>query len=910
MTEREPPDEAKPRNGTGDGPLEGAPLGPGQTPKNLTKNAAKEVPEGDAALDPSVVPVAGDAVVVSGDAGPRDRTESAPDATRLSETSLLPMPEPEGLSPGRVIGGRYRVTSKIGSGAMGEVYRADDLRLQQDVALKFLPDAFNRDENRLSRFVGEAKHARRVSHANVCRVHDIGEHQGRTFLSMEYVDGDDLSTLLRRVGRLPEERATELARQLCAGLEAAHKAGILHRDLKPGNVMIDSRGVLKILDFGLATATLEVHGAEVRAGTPAYMAPEQLAGESVTVRSDIYALGLVLYQMFTGQPAFKASSIRELADLQRQSAVEDPSSIVETLDPAIGRAISMCLDHDPTRRPASALEVAAMLPGGDPLAAALAAGETPSPELVASAGSSGGVPAVQAVSWALAALIALGLFVGMLPRISMIEMAPLDKPTPVLADQAERTLAELGYDAAPRDRAYAFDFYEEYVHEIRRLDLSRDRWARLRAPRPAAIDFWYRQSPQILRPRSPSQRVTMWDPLMSAPGEIAVRLSPLGQLRELVVYARTDEQGESLWAPSPDRAIDAEALFRAADLNMERFEPVEPRRLPGASFDTRRAWRGVYPESPRVEIRVEAAWLEGLPVAFRIIEDRWARASIAGPDQGWTPGADERLVRAVVVGLLLVISIVMARMNLSRRRGDRRGALILALFVSGTELFARLLSAHLAPDLASLPGTIKSIAGPAFMNGALIWFFYIALEPHVRRVWPQTLIAWSRVLEGRLGDRLVAEHTLVGLALGASAMLLSSVALFAWSWMGAEATAPRVSTEAVLALNGVRFALGVLAGVPVQALLLVTPIVLGLVVLRLFFKRTWVAVGVFALAQGALWSTQFDGFNLGVLGMMCLVGALSAAVMVRFGLLALLVGAGVYLLLDQSPMTSELNWYT
>ena len=212
--------------------------------------------------------------------------------------------------PGTLLTGRYRVITMIGRGGMGEVYRASDLKLKQPVALKFLPEAVAAKPGLLDRFHGEVRIARQVSHPNVCRVYDIGEAEGSAFISMEYVDGEDLGGLLRRIGRLPHDKAVEIARKLCAGLAAAHAKGVLHRDLKPANIMIDGRGQVLIMDFGLAALADQVAGAEVRNGTPAYMAPEQLAGKEVSERSDIYALGLVLYEVFTGQRAFKTTDRR------------------------------------------------------------------------------------------------------------------------------------------------------------------------------------------------------------------------------------------------------------------------------------------------------------------------------------------------------------------------------------------------------------------------------------------------------------------------------------------------------------------------------------------------------------------------------------------------------------------------
>src|SRR6516225_5437768 len=202
--------------------------------------------------------------------------------------------------PGTVLAGRYRIAGLLGRGGMGEVYRATDLTLGQAVALKFLPENLARDERALARFYNEVRMARQVTHPNVCRVYDIGHVEDVHYISMEFVDGEDLASLLRRIGRLPLDKALETGRKLCAGLASAHERGVLHRDLKPANIMIDARGQVIITDFGLAGLSDQVHG-DLRSGTPAYMSPEQLAGTEVTTKSDIYSLGLVLYELFTGK---------------------------------------------------------------------------------------------------------------------------------------------------------------------------------------------------------------------------------------------------------------------------------------------------------------------------------------------------------------------------------------------------------------------------------------------------------------------------------------------------------------------------------------------------------------------------------------------------------------------------------
>src|SRR5246500_5290454 len=317
---------------------------------------------------------------------PRPRSGSVSSSRTTSSAEYL-LNEGRFL-PGRLVAGRYRIIALLGKGGMGEVYRADDLTLGQAVAMKFLPDEAADDQGLLERFRNEVRIARRISHPNVCRVYDVGDVDGQTFFTMEYVDGEDLASLLRRIGRLPQDKAGELARQLCAGLAAAHAKGVLHRDLKPANIMLDGRGQVVITDFGLAGVADDIRGPEVRSGPPAYIAPEPIGGREVTMLSDVYALGLVLYEVFTGKRAFaeKAGVLHGHED----RTPSRPSSVVKDLDPIVEKVILRCLETEPSSRPANALAVSAALPGGDPLAAALAAGETPSPQMVAASGESEG----------------------------------------------------------------------------------------------------------------------------------------------------------------------------------------------------------------------------------------------------------------------------------------------------------------------------------------------------------------------------------------------------------------------------------------------------------------------------------------------------------------------------------------
>ena len=284
--------------------------------------------------------------------------------TRVSPPPRRPV-EAGRFAPGALLGDRYRIVALVGRGGMGEVYRADDQRLGQTVALKFLPVRLEHDEDARDRLIAEVRNARVVSHPNVCRVYDIGELDGRYFLTMEYIDGEDLASLLRRIGRLAPAKALEIARQLCAGLAAAHDRGLLHRDLKPANVMVDGRGQVRITDFGLATESAPGVSPSDFAGTVAYMAPERFEGQPATVQSDLYALGLILYATYTGHPPFKAATAQEWQRAHTDSTPPSPSALVAEIEPAVERAVMRCLEKEPAKRPPSAGHLAALLPGGD-----------------------------------------------------------------------------------------------------------------------------------------------------------------------------------------------------------------------------------------------------------------------------------------------------------------------------------------------------------------------------------------------------------------------------------------------------------------------------------------------------------------------------------------------------------------
>src|SRR5258707_14179837 len=487
------------------------------------------------------------------------------------------------FTPGQIIAECYRVVALAGRGGMGEVYRAEDLTLEQVVALKFLPAALSQDAAALAQFHAEVRTARQVSHPNVCRMFDIGEADETLFLTMEYVDGEDLASVVRRIGRLSQDKATEIARQICAGLAAAHERGVIHRDLKPANVMLDGAGQIRITDFGLAGIAASIKGADVRAGTPAYMSPEQLAGRDVSTKSDIYSLGLILYEILTGKRAFDASTLPELMKLREQGTITNLSTLVRDLDPLIERVILRCLENDPEKRPVSALQVAAALPGGDPLAAALAAGETPSPEMVAAAGETEGMRPLVALGLLSVTILGLigYLFIAESTRLS--NRGVLENPPEVLAARARDILAQLGYTEKPEDSAYSFGLATaDHVQYIREHDKTRTRWNVLSADRPAPVVFWYRQSPREMLPQGffssgGSGRVTPFDPSMDVVGMVNLVVDMRGRL---VHFEAVPPQRDPPASEVP--AAGWSALFSAAGLGSAAFFLAAPACAPPA----------------------------------------------------------------------------------------------------------------------------------------------------------------------------------------------------------------------------------------------------------------------------------------------------------------------------------------
>jgi len=820
------------------------------------------------------------------------------DVPSKTVSSPLPGPAPSSLSPasrvslfqpGQVFAERYRILRLLGRGGMGEVYGADDLRLEQPVALKFLRKEIAADPHARERFLSEVRLARAVTHPNVCRVHDVGEHGELLYLSMEYVDGEDLAGLLRRIGTPNRRKAVELAAQICAGLAAAHAKGVLHRDLKPANVMIDGTGRVRIADFGLAMVVNDERQRGCLAGTPAYMAPEQLAGGDATVKSDVYALGLVLYELFSGSRAWLTHDLAELRQLHATRGVEPLSTHVR-IDERIERAILACLARDPARRPSSPIAVAAALTGADPIAAALAAGETPTPEMVAASGGEGrlSVPVARGLAAAILAMFGALLFVT--PRASLHGRVPLELEPTVLAHRAREILESVGLAVEGGDRAFGL----APMVESRPSD---------QADSAAFVgQFWYREAPFSLQPSTFGTRLSWDNPPTHWAGMVSLGLSTRGKLRWLEAIPPSSAATSGAGSDGPP-SCDWEPLFSAAGLSPADFHQVEPQRRPTQRYDERAAWVGPHPERAGVDVTIEGAAFHGRPTSFAAFE-------VPLPVTPWTAGSDTaHLVQFWLWLPALIGGIALARRNLLNGRGDRRAAAWLAVAIGLGQLSVALLRAHHTTNLLREQAIVVEGLSLALYLGAFVWLLYLALEPYVRRLWPDHLVSWSRLLSGRWRDPLVARDLLVGLGAGLLATLLGAAQAWIGMRIGAPGAAPLTANfpdPGGLAGMIARLCSETIAGVRSSFLLL-----FGLVALRYLVRRSWIAYALFAplvlLANpfanlAGNWVLDWSG-RLGLAALLLLVVA-------RFGFFALSVAVATFFFLSHVPLTNELtSWY-
>ncbi len=828
-----------------------------------------------------------------------------PDRPARGPSTVTPDPRTPRLATGTIVAQRYRIVTLLGSGGMGAVYRAEDLTLGRTVALKFLTIRAALVPAWRRRFEAEVRLAREVTHPYVCRVFDLGEHQGEPFISMEYVDGDNLKSLLHRVGRLTGDRAREIARQLCVGLAAAHARGVLHRDLKPANVMLDAKGNVRITDFGLSAIVGEVDPSEVRAGTPRYMAPEQLAGIDSTERSDIYSLGLVLYEMYCGRPAFTADSPRDYLRQHQGVQPDPPSTVVPDLDPAIEAVILACIRKPPAERPTSVLAVAAAIPGSDLLSAALAAGQVPPPEMVAEAETARRTrpPALRAMLAGVVALLALATWFGGVTH-PIAARATLS-PEALLAKA--RGFARLGAGQALSAAEWcqfgsAADHEWGGVHDQYRFALAVDP--------PGDPIFYYRVADL---PRSGDRpRFQPFDP------SIARTLGLEARPREAVDVA-VDLRGHLLLfesnrsgsGPPPDAGAppDWSALIEAAGIEPDTLRPATPRAAGLIPADSRAAFTPAGGDDTGAIWRVEAALAGGRPCWFAVLRELPPSDSALFAEAGQRRELVQSLRRGLLL-LLLIAAVPAAWRNWRAGDVDTLGAMRLGAAILGLRLGATILAARQLHDLPAVIDFLAQAALVAMAEGLVVVVFYAALERQVRTLWPHALIAWRRVLIGRIRDGRVGRDVLVGCLFGALWAVLVALELLVPHWLGWRTREPVRLTQDADYLLGTRFVLAGCADWMRSAIYSGLLLMLLAVLTRIVMRRalpaavlTWLICSALYVPLGTHPLTAWLLIGLGGASMATLL-------LLRFGLVSVIVAIGMTKLLVAMPLSFDLQaWH-
>ena len=843
-----------------------------------------------------------------------------------SELTVVERPLPTGSSPGpvprrsgprfaagTVLASRYRIVAQLGRGGMGEVYRADDLKLNQPVALKFLSLSRVTDAADLARFSSEVRLARQISHPNVCRVFDLAEVDGQSFLCMEYIDGEDLAALLRRIGRLPVDKAFEIACQLAAGLAALHDAGLLHRDLKPANIMIDGRGRARITDFGVAVLA-DDPGGRLAVGTPAYMSPEQRIRGEATLQSDLYSLGLVLYEMFTGRPAFPPGSPGESG---RPTRPVRPSSLVE-IDPQTEALILRCLETDPHRRPASALHVTAALTGVDPLSAAMAAGVTLSREAVAAAPRVGSLRPMLAGGIVVAILASLYTVLALAGQVTAFRQVPFQLSPEVLTDRARSLLKGFGYPPPERDWAAGFALEGDFSHYLATLQgpaqLRRAEVRRLLANgRPPLYQFWYRQNPAALTPSDLLEAGAVNLPRSAA----YVVLDPEGHLYRLEAAPARGRppprassgpaSGSGSFGGSAGSGAEWTSLLAVAGLDPARLHAVPPELVPPVYADRRAAWDGTYPgapEQPALPIHVEAATFQGIPVWFRI-EGPWNRTPAKEPPR---ESRNSGLGPALFVTFQLVEVLTafwLTLRNLRLGRGDRQGALRLAILGFTMDAIY-----EMAVTLGPLYWSQVALAtAHGLRTAVLTGMLYLGFEPYARRLWPERIISWSRLLAGRLRDPLVGRDVLIGCLLG------MGISLARYAERLVTGRFDEGSSQWSLYFDPLRGPLGLAEQLASNLWLVLTlslELMIVLLVLRILLRREGLAIGTLWIAFTVVLTLGNPGpHTVTQLAFSGLQAGLEIFAWTRFGLLAGAASDLTFTLCCHYPLTLDASaWYS
>jgi serine/threonine-protein kinase len=610
----------------------------------------------------------------------------------------------------------------------------------------------------------------------------------------------------------------------------------------------------------------------------------------------------VLYELYTGQRALDAPTMAELIARRERGDIAPPTSVVRDLDEGIERAIMRCLEPDPAQRPASALAVSAALPGGDPLAAALAAGQTPSPEMVAAAGTAGTVTTSTAITTAGAILIACAILVGLYQRVQLSNIAALPKPPAALIDRAQEIVVKLGYGSNVRSSASGFSTSRDWANYIASTSSDPSRWDRLRTPRPETYVFWYRTSPRILRPIGDTNPIEGLNPPVNIAGMTLVVVDSAGRLGEFLAIPEPTQPDDA-----PPARADWNVLFEAAGLSRASFTPVAPRWRPAVFVDERMAWEGNLPELPDTRVRIEAAATAGRPVFFAITGP-WTRSMRTATAAA--PPLLNRITAAItslVMPALMLVGALLARRNLKSGRGDRRGAFRAAAAVFALLMGAWLLGNNHVDSLAMEVERCLAAVSVALFNAAVAWLAYLGVEPYVRRFSADTLIGWSRLVAGNWRDPRVGRDVATGVVVGLAMTLVFAVHNLVPPLLGQPEPMPALPDPTPLI--SIRYALSRISAQLQDAM---TSAMLGLggfVALRIWLKHKWLAAAAALVCYaGVVMNGMFSPgapavdlvFGLIITG--AFVGVLGWA-----GLLTAIATLATHFILMRAPLTTDIS---
>lgn len=845
--------------------------------------------------------------------------------------------------PGQLLADRYRIVSMLGRGGMGEVYRAEDIRLGQTVALKFLPVERASNRRHLEYLYKEVRLSQRLTNPHICRVHDLVEVDGQHCLSMEYIEGEDLKTLLRRVGPLPEPKALELAYQICQGLHAAHQVGVLHRDLKTANIMIDELGRARIADFGLAREKNLIDPSEGLTGSPNYMSPEQMASNETSVQSDIFSLGLILFEVLTGKPAHNARSRGEIVAMHQRDEAEQAILKRNDISPAVVTSIAKCLHRKPSDRPVSVAAFAETLPGRLSLSDAFGSGEMASPEMLAEVRSRNDAIDRHRIAWIVAASISVLVAVAYFSKT--FQRFGIDRSLTSLADDASEYRQSLGWPAG-NSIVYGYVANRPAMQWFSNNDAKPDQ---LNSDQKAysayeSSYFWYRESQTPLIALLPNWKgdgflvVDEVRPSIHAPDGMHMRLDAQGNLKYYSAILSADSFSiQQTDSPDPEDIQNDPWWHQPLELaglspsEISRLQAVPPQFTPLGFADERLSWilpttdddpsslvnskaktdtaNGDTAINTRIEqmVRIDAARSGRTVTYFRIVMP-WDDAS---PVIRWSGFASRNRVLAFLfftwIPLLLGLIVWQVRKNLNAKQADRLGAIRLASLGGFSVIMIWLLGGTHAIDALELDTFLTALAGACLVY-VIMWLTYIAFEPVVRRHWPTSLVSWSRLLHGNWDDSLVGRDLLIGCTVGAWAAIGKHLVFDLPSLWG-DATFGLPNVTNLTPLHGLRMAIGEIATAASQAIVFSIFFQLFfLIALRVLTGRTAVAAPIFVAVLSTMVAAQYEPAWLAFV-----VTAIEMSVMaylyLRVGLLAAVMMHFVRLMLKW-PMTTDVSsWY-